>query len=160
MLLALIIAATLQGPGDVESLTASSDAVVHGRVVRQTSAWAPGGGQIFTTVVLRRMEAWKGSPAAEIAVIVPGGEVGDLAQIVQGAATFREGEEVVVFLRRREHSAYGVERMALGKFSVQGSPARAFRERRGVTCLRCTPAESDDLPLDELRARVRGSARK
>ena len=158
MVLALILAATIQGPGDVESLTASADAVLHGRVVRRSSAWAPGGGQIFTTVVLRRMEAWKGAPPEEISVLVPGGEAGDLAQIVQGAAAFREGEEVVVFLRRRAPGAYGVERMALGKFSVSGGPpARALRDRHGLTCLRCGPSETDDLPLDELRARVLGS---
>jgi hypothetical protein len=161
MLLAFVLAATLQGPGDVESLTASADAVVHGRVVRRASGWAPGGGQIFTTVVLRRIEAWKGSTPDDVAVLVSGGEVGELAQIVQGAATFRDGEEVVVFLRRRTQGAYGVERMALGKFSVPGtSPTRALRDRRGLTCLRCGPGEADDLPFDELRARVLGSARR
>ena len=57
----------------------------------------------------------------------------------------------------------GVEGMALGKFAV-GAPAdlpkRAMRDRHGLTCLRCAPAEQDDLSLDELRARVLGSARR
>src|SRR6266446_3101207 len=63
MLLALLLAATLLGPADVESLTAAADAVVYGQVVRRSSAWAPGGGQIFTTVVLRPIETWKGAAA-------------------------------------------------------------------------------------------------
>jgi hypothetical protein len=163
MLLALLIAVTIQGPSDIESLTASADAVVHGRVIRQSSAWGKGGGQIFTTVVMRPIETWKGAAHGEIAVLVPGGEVGDLSQTVQGAAAFRDGEEVVVFLRRRAPGTYGVEGMALGKFAVATAanlPKRAVRDRRGVNCLRCAPAEQDDLALDELRARVMGSARR
>ena len=59
MLLAFLLAATLVGPADVESLAAAADAVVYGQVVRRSSAWAPGGGQIFTTVVLRPIETWR-----------------------------------------------------------------------------------------------------
>jgi len=163
MLLALLLAATLVGPADVESLAAAADAVVYGQVVRRSSAWAPGGGQIFTTVVLRPIETWKGASAGEVSVLVPGGELGELSQTVQGAAAFDDAEEVVVFLHRRAPGTYGVERLALGKFVV-GAPAgslkRAHRDRRGLTCLRCDPAESDDLPLEELRARVLGSVRR
>jgi len=163
MLLALLLAATLVGPADVESLTAAADAVVYGQVVRRSSAWAPGGGQIFTTVVLRPIETWKGAAAGEVSVLVPGGELGELSQTVPGAAAFNDAEEVVVFLHRRGPGTYGVERLALGKFVV-GAPAgslkRAQRDRRGLTCLRCGPGESDDLPLEELRARVLGSVRR
>ena len=161
MLLALLIAATVQGRFDVESLTASADAVVHGRVIRQTSAWADRGGQIFTTVVLHPIETWKGAPAREMNILVPGGEVGELSQTVQGAAAFQDGEEVVVFLCRRAPGAYAVQGMALGKFTVTAAtdrPSRAARDRRGLTCVRCAADEQDDFALDELRARVLGSA--
>jgi hypothetical protein len=161
MLLALLLAAVLQGPGDVESLTAAADAVVHGQIVGRRSAWAPGGGQIFTTITLRILETWKGAAAAEVTVLVPGGEAGDLAQSVAGAAAFQEGEEVVVFLHRSAPGIFGVERMALGKFTVAGlPPGRAVRNRRGLSCLKCTAAERDELPLDELRARVLGSSQR
>jgi len=163
MLLALLLSATVLGPADVESLTAAADAVVYGQVVRRSSGWAPGGGQIFTTVTLRPIEIWKGAFAGEVAVLVPGGEVGDLSQTVQGAAAFADAQEVVVFLHRRAPGTYGVERLALGKFAVgapAGLPKRALRDRRGLMCLRCGPAESDDLPLDELRARVLASVRR
>src|SRR3989442_11241697 len=94
MLLALLFAATVLGRADVESLAAGADVVVYGQVVRRSSAWAPGGGQIFTTVVLRPIETWKGASSGEIAVLVPGGEVGELSQTVQGAAVFNDAEEV------------------------------------------------------------------
>ena len=153
----------VRGPGDVGSLTAASDAVVHAQVVRRSSAWGKAGGQIFTTVVLHTLETWKGEPASEVTVLVPGGEMGQLSQSVQGSARFQDGEEVVVFLHRRGKTLFAVERMALGKFAVgapSGLPKRALRDRRGLECKDCSADEADDLSLDELRARVLGSVRK
>src|SRR5258708_17631236 len=156
MLIALLLAATVLGLGDVESLAGSADAVVRAQVLRSSSAWAPGGRQIFTTVVLKTLEAWKGAQAAEITVLVPGGEVGDISQTVQGVAAFQEGEEVVVFLHRRGPSVFGVERMALGKFSVEGtgeSPKRALRDRRGLPRQGCRPRWAGGPELDQRRSR-------
>lgn len=159
----LLIATFVRGPADVEALTAAADLVVHAQVVRRTSGWGTAGGQIFTTVVLSTVETWKGEPAGELSVLVPGGEVGDLSQTVSGMAVFGEGEEVIVFLRRRAPGVFALERMALGKFSVgapAGLPKRALRDRRGLECVGCGAAESDDFALDELRARVLRSVRK
>lgn len=153
----LLLAALLRGPADVASLTAAADAVVHAQVVRKQSAWGAGGGQIFTTVLLRPLATWKGADEPQLAVLVPGGEVGELSQTVHGMAEFREGEEVVVFLRRRASGIYSVEKLALGKFAVgapAGLPKRALRDRRGLECMGCGPEEADDLLLDELRTRV------
>src|SRR5438094_9671018 len=104
----LLLAATVRGPGDVASLTAASDAVVHAQVVRQTSAFGVGGGQIFTTVVLRPLETWKGEIESEIRILVAGGEAEGSSQIVQGSAMFSDGEEVVLFLHRRTPGVYSV----------------------------------------------------
>ena len=160
----LLLASTVRGPADVESLATAADVVVHASVVRTSSALGKGGGQIFTAVVLKPIETWKGDPRDEITVVVPGGAVGDLSQTVQGVAEFRSGEEVVVFLRERgPDGIYSVERLALGKFAVgapSGLPKRAVRDRKGLDCAGCAPSESDDLALDELRARVLRSARK
>ncbi len=163
MLSMLLLATLVRGPADVESLTAASDAVVRAQVVRRTSAWGKGGGQIFTTVVLRPIETWKGEAAETLSVLVPGGALGELSQSISGMAVFRDGEEVVVFLKRRTAGVFSVERMALGKFAVgapAGLPKRALRDRRGLDCVGCGAAESDDLSLDELRARVLGSVRR
>ena len=157
-LLLLLLASTIRGPADVESLAAASDAVVHASVERTTSAWGKGGGQIFTTVVLKSIETWKGEPREQYTVLVAGGSVDDLSQTVQGAAVFSEGEEVVVFLRHRARGIYSVEAMSLGKFAV--SERRAVRSRAGLECVGCRRAESDELSLEELKARVLRSAAK
>ncbi|HEY5675863.1 MAG TPA: hypothetical protein VIR81_03720 [Myxococcales bacterium] len=162
-MLLFLLATLVRGPADVSSLTAASDAVVHAQVVRRTSAWGAAGGQIFTTVVLHTLETWKGQPSSEVTVLVPGGEVGEIAQTVQGSAQFQDGEEVVVFLRKRTRDVFAVERFALGKFAVgapAGLPKRALRDRKGLDCQGCGPEEADDFSLDELRARVLGSVSK
>src|SRR5207249_227118 len=86
MLHALLIAATVQGPFDIESLTASADAVVYGRVIRRTSAWTTGGGQILTAVVLDAIEAGMGSPAGAVIAPVPGGACGGRSAAVKRVA--------------------------------------------------------------------------
>jgi hypothetical protein len=152
----LLLAALIRGPADVEALTAASDVVVRAQVVSRTSAYGVKGGQIFTTVVVRPIETWKGDASGELRVLVPGGEVGDYAQTVSGMAVFGEGEEVVVFLRRGPQGVFGMQQMSLGKFSVFRQRAR--RDRRDIECLRCDPREQDEFSLDELRARVLRSA--
>lgn len=147
----LLLASIVRGPADVESLAAAADVVVHAQVVRRTSAFGAGGGQIFTTVQLRAIETWKGEIAPQLSVVVAGGEVGELSQTVAGAAVFGDGEEVVVFLNRRSNGVYSVSKLALGKFGV--SAARALRDRSGLECQGCGAAQ-DDFPLDELRVRV------
>ena len=163
-MLALLLAATVQGPADIASLTVASDAVVHGQVVRKTSHWGEGGGQIFTTVRLKPLGTWKGESLKELSVLVEGGALDDLDQVVQGSPAFRQGEEVVVFLKKRAPGVYAVSRMALGKFSVGAAkaslPRRAVRDRTGLWCVGCGADEADDLSLEELRSRVLGSVRK
>ncbi len=156
-----LIAATLRGPADVATLTYASDAVVHARVLHSKSAWGAGGpasGVIYTRVTLAPIEWFKGRARPEVIVRVPGGAVGEIDQTVQGVAKFSENEEVVVFLRQLAPSLFGVERWALGKFSV--SKGAASRDRSGVSCVGCRANEEDALSLSDLRSRVRGSLRQ
>jgi hypothetical protein len=158
MLALLLLATILKGPADVGTLTAAADVVAHAAVVRSESHWAPSGGQIFTTVTLRLLEAWKGGVEPEFDVLVEGGTAGDYDQVVQGVAQFAPSEEVVLFLHRRTNGVYSVSKFALGKFSV--SAGRARRDRRGLECIGCAPSERDELGLDELRARVLAKVRQ
>jgi hypothetical protein len=153
MLGLFLLATLLQGPADVETLTAASDAVARATVLRSESHWAPSGGLIFTTVTLRSLESWKGTPEPGFRVLVQGGAAGGYDQVVHGVARFSPGEEVVVFLHRRTKGVYSVVKMGLGKFSV--TERRAVRNRRGLDCTGCSPTEQDDFDLAELRAKVR-----
>jgi hypothetical protein len=157
--LAALLATTIQGPADVEALTASADAVVHGRVAGARSHPGEGGGLIFTEVSVVPIGWWKGAAHVNpIAIRVEGGTLGDIGQTVAGAPSFATGDEVVVFLRRIATGLYEVERLDLGKFlvkSVAGGPPRARRDRSQVSCVGCGAAEEDDFAVDALRERVR-----
>jgi hypothetical protein len=164
------IATTIHGPADLASLTRAADVVLRAKVTSRETHWGAGGpssGLIFTSVQLESIDQWKGEKtAAKIAVLVAGGDLGELSQQVVGTPVFAENEEVVVFLRKRapatkEHLAvYEVSHWALGKFSVgsatPGSP-RAMRDRSGVECIGCGPSEQDVLSLDSLRAQVKAA---
>ena len=159
LVLAALLATTIQGPADVETLTFSADAVVHGRVTGMRSHPGSGGGLIFTAVSIAPIAWWKGAGSLQpIAVRVEGGIVGDIGQSVAGAPAFTPGDEVVVFLRRIATGLYDVERFGLGKFVVKpgaGGKLRATRDRAHLSCVGCGTSEEDDLAFDDLRERVR-----
>jgi hypothetical protein len=159
---AILLATSIRGPADVESLTALADAVVHARVASARSHPGTGGGLIFTEVSVVPIEWWKGSPTLQpISVRIDGGRIGDIGQSVAGAPAFTAGDEVVLFLRRIATGLYEVEHLALGKFAIKpgaGGALHAVRDRTQVACAGCTSAEADDLPVDELRERVRRAA--
>lgn len=93
-----------------------------GEVVSARSEWTPDGKRIVSRVRLRVEEAWKGEPG-EVELVVPGGSVDGLGQIVQGMPVFREGERVVVFAEGPERAApHRVVGLAQGKFSVVEVP--------------------------------------
>ncbi|WP_242343928.1 hypothetical protein [Anaeromyxobacter terrae] len=104
----------------VEETARTSETVVRGVVERVGSRWA--GSRILTEVVVRVTSAWKGRPGERLTLLVPGGTVGDLAQEVDAAPTFEEGEEVVVFAGRRGHT-YRVNGLALGKYRIEDGMA-------------------------------------
>jgi hypothetical protein len=104
----------------VEETARTSQAVVRGVVERTRSRWA--GSRIVTEVTVRVTGAWKGQAGDRLILLVPGGTVGDLAQTVDAAPTFEDGEEVVVFAGRRGRT-WRVNGLALGKYRVEGGVA-------------------------------------
>ena len=132
-LAAVLLATTLQGPADIEAMTFSADAVVHGRVTGTRSHPGSGGGLVFTEVSIAPIGWWKGAGGLQpISVRVEGGTIGDIGQTVAGAPAFTPGDEVVVFLRRIATGLYDVERMGLGKFLVKPGAGGGLAGRRGA----------------------------
>ena len=79
-------------------LVRRSDRVIVATVLSTESAWNADKTAIFTTVRLRVEETAKGAGASSIALVVEGGQVGDIAQAVEGAHQFTVGERLVLFL--------------------------------------------------------------
>jgi hypothetical protein len=144
----------------VEEVSRVSDAVVRGRVEKRTSFYSRDRRTILTWVEISVSSAWKGAPGERVRVIVPGGRVGNLAQRVDAAPGFVEGEEVVVFLSRRA-DFWELNGLALGKFAVrdgQAVPELAAVEMRAKV-LGAGERRVEEMALDELQRRVAGADR-
>ena len=156
LLVAIPAAASTFVETSVEETARSSDAVVHGTVLSATSRMTQDGRRVVTEVEIAVDGTWKGATEPVVRVIVPGGRVGRIAQIVDAAATFEEGEEVVVFLARRG-TTWRVMGHALGKYRVDGAEARPALERAEVLPRAIAPGERavGPMPVTELERRVR-----
>lgn len=163
LLLAPVASATTLLAEDLASLTRSSTAVVRGTVVASTARWTADKARIVTETTLSVRERWKGEAGATVVVQQPGGEVGEVGQLVHGVARFRPGEEVVVFLEARG-PRFLVTGMLQGKFLVErssdGKATFARQELQGEA-LFIDPATRQPVHpvptvilLDDLRARV------
>jgi hypothetical protein len=163
LLLAPVASATTLLAEDVASLTRSSSAVVRGTVVESKARWTADKARIVTETTVTVSERWKGDAAATVVIQQPGGEVGEVGQLVHGVARFRPGEEIVVFLEARG-PRFLVTGMLQGKFLVEkssdGKATFARQELQGEA-LFLDPATRQPVhpvptvvPLDELRAQV------
>ena len=150
----------------VEELTQKSDLVVRGHVTSQESAWTRSG-RIVTTVHLAVDSSLKGQAPATVDIRHTGGHVGDVGQQVSGEVAFANGEEVVVFLRRRPGSttAFGVVGMSQGKFRVDRATSTpvATQKLEGLGLMRPSDHAIEDrpgasLPLGELEQRIARAA--
>lgn len=125
-------AAAEYGPRlDVAELAEASVAVLHGRVYSVDSGWDAAGSAIYTYIRLDVEEALAGGVAERQVVIKQlGGVVGDLGQYVGGQASFRPGEEVVVFLelRPRDRTVYTTA-LWQGKWTVRDDDGVAMASR-------------------------------
>ncbi len=111
----------------LKQLCAGSQQIVRGTVLETRAHWH--GGRILTAVTLRVDRALAGDRRSgqRVTFYRLGGEVGGIGQRVIGAARFRPGEQVVVFLRARR-GRLRVHGMFQGKLRVipaaAGKPAR------------------------------------
>jgi hypothetical protein len=124
--LAAVAQATTLLRADVPTLTDHADVIVQGRVLSRASHWTPDHRRIVTDVRIQVEEALKGEPARELTIRQPGGVVGGIGQRVSGLASFREGEEVLVFLER-SGPVHRVAGMAQGKYSLERSASGAIQ---------------------------------
>ncbi|MBN1210648.1 MAG: hypothetical protein JXB05_37710 [Myxococcaceae bacterium] len=167
LLLGLPAAATTMLRIDLPELSQTADTVVHGTVRRMESRWSGDRRRIVTDVEIEVTEALKGQVAGTVRLVQLGGTVGEIGQKVHGMATFKPGEEVVVFLNRQSSKAFRVTGMSQGKYQVRrsadGRSALAVPEGTGEVLLldpdtrKPTAAAQRTLTLEELKATVRAA---
>ena len=124
LLLAMMVAWVLPAraltvlPATFEELVRESASVVHGRVHGVRAAWTADRRTIQSTVTLDVIDALKGTFTDTATFVVPGGEAGGRILVVPGVPVFRDGDEVVVFLRGRAPALPEPVGLSLGVYRV------------------------------------------
>jgi len=103
-----------------DDVVAKSHDVVHGRVIAKDSFYEQDKKRILTDVIIEVEDVMKGSlnKSSHIHLQLLGGRVGGHVHYVTGLADFREGEEVVLFLKFQKSNGFVVTQGASGKFNV------------------------------------------
>ncbi len=150
----------------VEALAVEAEVVVHARVrrvgtrmVRAAARWQTL--RVAEVVVAEDFDPGGMAPGTELSVVLPGGQHRAGEHRVHGGATLREGEQVVLFLRRDAAPSatprYAVTGMSMGVFHLEEGN-RASRDMRDAQLLDASGAVRsgavETLSLAALRAAV------
>ncbi|HSQ59100.1 MAG TPA: hypothetical protein VLT84_01485 [Acidobacteriota bacterium] len=119
LLSASFAAATTVEKMSLRDLAKKSEAIALARVEDQTARYDTNK-EIYTYITLRVLDPVKGPKADDLITIRQlGGTVGTIASIVPGTPSFRNGEEVVVFLTKNDAAGYPwVMGLQQGKYTV------------------------------------------
>jgi hypothetical protein len=126
--LVLIVAGMISAHAQVqqtstERLARQADAVFVGKVREMKSEWTKNRGSIVTRVTLGVGQVIKGQPSTTtVTIVTPGGEIDGVGELYTHMASFKQQEEVVVFLERSQTGEYRVAGGSQGKFTVERDP--------------------------------------
>ncbi len=112
------INATTFAPTTLEKFVNTSTIVVIAKVEKVKSRWDDHHAKIYTYTTVSVLETIKGKEVPDSIILQElGGKVGNEALVVEGAAQFNEGEEVLLFLIYHR-DRYWLHSMAMGKFNI------------------------------------------
>jgi hypothetical protein len=117
------VSATVVLPADFTTVAVESTMIVHGRVVSVESHLVGAQRMIESVVSLAVLRSLKGDAAGIVSFRVPAGEVGRYRRILVGAPAFKNGDEIVVFLRGRAPSMPSVFGLNQGLYRVSRDAA-------------------------------------
>jgi hypothetical protein len=144
-------AQTFPGPPSVEQLARRADVVVLGEVRIAAGEWDPIRSNVSTRVELARTELLKGTARSPVSFQQLGGRAGGTTSAVGGAAEFRRGERVLVFLARRPGGPLALVDLLHGKFSIERDAATG----RDYAVRAVGARSADRIELEDVRALVR-----
>lgn len=103
-----------------QEMTTQAHRIVRGKVVRKYSVWEKADRRIYTYVTIAVLDMIKGiANTSEVVIRQVGGTANGLGMHVPGTASFKLGEEVLVFLEKsRDSSHHLVMGMSYGKYQV------------------------------------------
>jgi hypothetical protein len=139
--------AIIVAPMTFERLVAEAAAVVYARVADVRGRWTADRHSIDSIVTLEALRYLKGNFGPSVLVRLPGGEVGNVINVLPGAPILRQGDLLIVFLVARGPAIPDVLGLTQGVFRVS-------LDRRAGTMLVSPPP----LKASVAGAVVRGAA--
>ena len=109
---------------ELKDLSVGADVIITGKVTQLYSSWNDDNTRIYTRATIQVDEYLKGiNNENSIIVTYPGGEVGDVGEMYSHMPTFRDKEEVLLFLKRDNQTPdYKVFNGENGKISIIDNP--------------------------------------
>ena len=147
---------------DLKTLTERADRVVLGTVEQTVSRWTTDKSAIYTEAQVRVARSYKGDVKAGDVIVVrrEGGTVDGIGMRVYGAATFRPGEELVLFVEQRAGATWVVG-MAQGKLHVSTDASGRKHVAADLSGVHFIAPAAPEAPraLDDLEREIRGYVR-
>ncbi len=153
LLLPPVARATVLVATDLTGLTRNAQVIVHGRVVQVTPQWTEGRRRVVSVVSIDALEYLKGDFGPRFEIQVPGGTMGRYRSVMAGAPSFKEGQEVILFLAAQPPSLPYIVGFSQGVYRVMADPAtgRAVVTPpaliAGETPQKITPGDPNRKPL-------------
>jgi len=119
--------ATVILPIEFGELVTLAPVIVHGRVVDVRTEWVDGRRSVETFVTVQADEYLKGNLGETLTLRVPGGQMGRYRTVFVGAPEFRDGDEVVLFLKHAGPSYAYIIGLSQGAFRVVADPRTGRR---------------------------------
>jgi hypothetical protein len=156
----LLSAATLEQMS-LDDLVQKSTSIVQGRAGSSRSIRE--GALFYTLHKFAVLNRWKGEPAPEVEIALPGGSIGGLQQDFGGVPQLEPGREYVVFLWKGPSGRTQITGFSQGVFEVvRGSGGSVIVRRKPNADLTLSPGTGKavetsaiEMPLADLAARIR-----
>ena len=110
--------ATILIKKDLAQLSTESECIVIGQIGTQSCRYARGTGLIFTYTTLHVERVLKGKVNTDLTVAEIGGTVGDITLKVASMPRFKEGERVLLFLKKDALGQQRVHGAIQGRFHL------------------------------------------
>src|SRR5207249_9872727 len=91
--------ATLAAAATFAEKVDNAASIILGRCIKTESRMDPTGRWILTFSTFQIEKSLKGTPATQITIVTPGGQIGGTHQDTIGIPQFREGDENVLFVK-------------------------------------------------------------
>jgi hypothetical protein len=158
------LSATVLIPAEFREIVSGSQIIVHGRVSAVRPEWTAGRRRIESVVTLEAAAFYRGTASRVVTFRVPGGQIGRYKSVTVGAPEFRQGDEVVLFLKANGPAVPQVFGLNQGVFRVKvdGRSGRRLVTQPIVSARSALPEvvargsrDRRPLPLHQFEAQVK-----